>query len=168
MSIMIATQNIMRKVALQKIPLTKSTIFELGCSDGNFASLLVDRYSEYTGADILKHKIDIARTRFPKMKFLQINICNNLDILKCVNVFISFQALEHIPCDLKIFESLLKGTIVIFSVPNSPYKDQHLRWFEIEGWKERYSSFIDFDYELTIQHPKKEAKRAFLFKGVRI
>jgi len=142
-------------------------IIELGCSDGNFAELLFkNNMRNYCGIDILKDKIDEAKKKLPKMGFFHCDITNNLFLLEEAKTFVSFQCLEHIENDLDILKSLNLGTNIIISVPNSPYKG-HIRWFELEGWKKRFSPYIDFDYECVIQNPNKPQKRSFLFRGVK-
>lgn len=159
-------QEKMREMSLKWIS-DEGGIVELGCSNGNFAELLYKRnFLNYCGIDILKDKINEANKRLPKMSFFCCDIIQNLFLLERAKTFISFQCLEHIQEDLKVLQALNKDTNVILSVPNSPYKG-HIRWFELEGWKSRFSPYIDFDYEYVIQNPKKPKKRAFLFKGVR-
>lgn len=159
-------QKEMREMALEWIdPL--DNIIELGCSTGNFAKLLCDKgIKNYIGIDIQKDKIDEAKKKLPNMHFMCCDIVENLYMLGGATTFISFQCLEHIKEDLKVLKALKSETNVIISVPNSPYKG-HVRWFELEGWQDRFSKYIDFDYACVIQNPKKVKKRAFLFRGVR-
>ena len=160
------TQKEMREMAIDWVdPL--ANIIELGCSSGNFAMELQKRgIRNYIGIDILKNKIKEAKSKIPDMAFMCCDIIENLYMLKGATQFISFQCLEHIKQDLDVLKSLNERTKVILSVPNSPYKG-HVRWFELEGWEKRFSKYIDFDYACVIQNPKKENKRAFLFRGVR-
>lgn len=160
------TQDEMRKLASTWIDKYENVI-EVGCNDGNFASLLKQQgIINYIGVDIQKKKIKAAKINNPDMHFMCCDILENLDMLGGVTTFCAFQCLEHIENDLKILKALNKGTTVIISVPNRPYKG-HVRWFELEGWVDRFSKYIYFDKSITIQHPKKEQTRAFLFKGVR-
>lgn len=163
------TQDKMRKMALDWVQHDEDGIVELGCSNGNFAEELSKKgITNYCGIDIQQDKINEAKKRLPKMSFVCCDIINNLSLLKKAQTFISFQCLEHIKEDLEILKALNKGTNVILSVPNSPYKGRHIRWFELEGWEKRFSKYIDFEDIITIQNPKKLKKRAFLFKGIRI
>lgn len=172
---LITDQDEMRKTASELILSMEGLIVELGCADGNFVSFLSDKISSnnYIGIDILKEQTEKAREKYPDFIFLNLDICENLNILKIADIFCAFQVLEHIGTstgfeDCEILSKLKTGTKVVFSVPNSPYKKRHMRWFELEGWKERYSSYIKFDYELTIQNPIKSDRRSFLFKGIKI
>jgi len=159
-------QTEMRKYALSWLDLT-DPIIELGCSDGNFAVLLKDHgFKSYVGIDILTNKIEKAKTVCPDMNFVCCNILNNLHMIKRIQTFVSFQCLEHIKEDLTIIQSLPVGCKVIISVPNRPYKG-HVRWFELDGWTERFVPYIDFTETITIQHPRKVNNRSFLFRGVR-
>jgi len=160
------TQKEMREMALDWVD-PVDMVCELGCSNGNFAQSLYDKgFRNYLGVDIQKDKINEAKNKLPKMLFMCCDIITNLYVLGGFNTFVSFQCLEHIEDDLKVLEALKPGTKTIISVPNSPYKG-HVRWFELEGWKNRFSQFIDFDYACVIQNPKKPKKRAFLFRGIR-
>ena len=161
------TQDEMREMALKWIDPNENYIIELGCSSGNFAELLYrEGIKNYLGVDILKDKIREAEKKLPEMIFVCDDILKRLNILKGATQFVSFQCLEHIEDDLKILNALKPTTKVIISVPNSPYKG-HVRWFELEGWENRFSKYIDFDYTCVIQNPKKKNKRAFLFRGQR-
>ena len=159
-------QSEMREMAVGWIdPL--DNIIELGCADGNFASLLYDiNVKNYIGIDIRKQVIEIAKKKLPNMHFMCCDIIENLYMLGGATTFVSFQCLEHIENDLDILKALQPKTNVIISVPNSPYKG-HVRWFELDGWEKRFSPYIDFDYSCVIQNPKKPKKRAFLFRGIK-
>jgi len=159
------TQDEMRKMAFELISDGES-IVEVGCSSGNFAALLKDRKHSYIGVDILSEKINEARKKFPNMNFVNCDIIQNLYILKQATTVVSFQCLEHIKDDLKLINAIPFGTITIISVPNRNYKG-HVRWFEVDGWSERFSPYIELDEPIIIQHPKKPNNRAFLFTGVR-
>ena len=160
------TQKEMRDMALEWIdPL--DFVVELGCSNGNFAEIFYNKgFRNYIGIDIQKDKINEAKKKLPKMLFMCADIVDNLYVLNGFNTFVSFQCLEHIENDLEILNEMKEGMKMIISVPNSPYKG-HVRWFELEGWENRFSKYIDFDYACVIQNPKKPKKRAFLFKGIR-
>jgi 2-polyprenyl-3-methyl-5-hydroxy-6-metoxy-1,4-benzoquinol methylase len=155
----------MRKMSSKWIS-KKEKVVELGCNTGNFAALMHKKGVNYLGIDIQSDKIKEARSKFPKMNFSNCDILENLELLRGASTFVSFQCLEHIKEDKKILKAIPSGTKVIVSVPNSKYKG-HIRWFELKGWSERFSPYILFDKELTIQNPKKPNKRAFLFRGVK-
>lgn len=159
------SQDEMRSLTLDWI--IDDNIIEIGCSDGNFASLLnIQGIKNYIGVDILKDKIIKAKKDLPYMNFICCDILKNLYLFNDMKTVVSFQCFEHIIEDLKILKSIQKGTKIILSVPNSPYKG-HIRWYEKEGWKSRFSPYIDFDLIYTIQNPIKKNKRSFLFRGVR-
>ncbi len=162
----IADKDDMRLHASNWIVNNEKSILELGCSDGNFAELLNKKgIVNYKGVDILKDRISEAKAKFPGMNFICCDILKNLDILKDVGIFVSFQCLEHIKEDLKIITAIPHGTHIIISVPNKPFRKAHVRWFELDGWTERFSPYIDFEERITYQHPRKENNRYFLFKG---
>ena len=161
------TQDKMREMALDWINPNEKNIIELGCADGNFATLLYNKgITNYIGIDIKKNAIDSAKIKLPNMNFMCCDICENEYILEGASLFVSFQCLEHIENDIKIIQSIKKETNVIISVPNSPYKG-HVRWFELKGWEKRFSPYINFEYSCVIQNPNKPKKRSFLFRGVK-
>lgn len=162
-------QDEMREIACDWIDKNEKMIIEIGCSDGNFANLLYKRgITNYMGLDILPDKIEEAKKRFPEMQFKCCDATKTLEELKSATTFAAFQCLEHIESDLDILEAIPIGANVIISVPNSPYRDRHVRWFELNGWTGRFLPFMEIEKAITIQHPTKKAKRSFLFKGVRI
>jgi len=170
------TQDEMRKIAVRLLKPLSEPILEIGCSSGNFLELLMKERdfsrTKYAGVDINKKAIEKAREKFPDITFKCIDISNYKKVLSKIHKIVSFQTFEHIGTkdsdeDRQIIKSLSSGTIFVFSVPNSPYLDEHKRWFELDGWIERYSPYLEFTYSLTIQNPKKENKRSFLFRGIR-
>lgn len=165
--IITTTHEKMRKMACDWISVDEKNIVEIGCNTGNFASLLYERgITNYTGIDIQKDKIKIAKSLLLKMNFICCDILKNKSVLEAATTVAAFQCLEHIENDIEILKSIKIGTTVIISVPNSPYKG-HVRWFELDGWADRFSPYIDIEKSITIQNPKKPNKRAFLFKGNR-
>ena len=159
-------QDKMREMVSEWIFSEEKSIIELGCNDGNFAFMLNKfKIRNYIGIDIQKDKIDLAKKKLPNMNFICCDITKNLHMLAEVTMFISFQCLEHIHEDLDVLKALKEKTKVIISVPNRPYKG-HIRWFELDGWKKRFSPYIGFNKIITIQHPKKVNNRSFLFEGV--
>jgi len=169
--IIVARQDYMRQIAANFLPHTLYGLtVEVGCSDGNFLRLLLQKHNieEYVGIDINQDKINKCRLEFPNFKF----VCGDALSypVERASYFLSFQSLEHIGTmggteDIDLLKRLQKGTIVVFSVPNRPYKNLHKRWFELDGWLERYDSIINFETWVTIQHPIKQDCRSFLFYG---
>lgn len=161
-----AYQDRMRNMAMGWLGVDDYVI-ELGCSSGNFAGELEGcDIGGYLGIDIQTDKIEQAKKDHPNMNFVCCNILDNLHMIKRAKTFVSFQCLEHIKEDLKIIQTLPEGCRVIISVPNRPYPG-HVRWFELDGWGNRFSPYIEIAETVTIQHPKKENNRAFLFRGIR-
>jgi len=170
--IVVARQDYMRQIAVDLLPHTLcGLVVEVGCSDGNFLRVLLQNHvvKEYVGIDINQDKINKCKLEFPNFKF----VCGDALSypVERASYFLSFQSLEHIGTmggteDIDLLKRLQKGTIVVFSVPNRPYKNLHKRWFELDGWLERYNNIINFDIRITIQHPVKQQCRSFLFRGV--
>lgn len=160
------THEKMRKMASKWISKKEKLVVELGCNTGNFAELMHKNDIHYWGIDIQAVKIREARAKFPNINFICCDILDHLQHLKTASTFVSFQCLEHIKKDIEILKAIPLGAKVIISVPNSKYKG-HVRWFELDGWRDRFSPYILFDKEITIQNPRKPNKRAFLFRGVK-
>lgn len=159
------THEDMRQMAFDSIP-RKSFVIEVGCSSGNFAELMRNTEHRYIGVDIQQNKINEAKIKFPEMDFRCCDITKNLNILKQATVVVSFQCLEHIKEDLAVMKAVPFGANMFISVPNRTYKG-HVRWYELEGWRERFKQYMQFKEIITIQHPVKKNNRAFLFKGIR-
>lgn len=170
---MITTQKVMKDIAVNLMLPAHGLIIEVGCGEGNFARRLFRRgITDYLGIDIDKKIIESAKLSISPCTFLCLDIHKNLDKLKGAETIASFQVLEHIGTtkgfeDCEVLEAIESGVNVVISVPNSPYRTEHKRWFEMDGWKKRYSPFIDFSYDLVIQNPRKPNRRSFLFRGYR-
>jgi len=162
-----ATQSKMLEMASNWISPAEKRVIEIGCNTGNFAELVEGRHVvNYIGIDIQSDKIAEARKLHPKYKFYCADITENLYFLTKASMIVSFQCFEHIKDDLIVLNNIIPGTKIILSVPNSAYNG-HVRWFEIKGWKKRFSKFINFNKIVTIQNPRKRDKRSFLFRGTR-
>jgi len=162
------TQDNMRKMACSWIKENEKMIIEVGCSSGNFAKLLKNKnIRKYLGVDIDKEKINKAKKRYPFFSFINSDISKNLYLLKSASLFVSFQCLEHIKNDIEIIKAIPHNVRIIFSVPNKPFHKEHVRWFELNGWIDRFSPYINFQESIIIQNPRKESKRSFLFRGIR-
>ena len=142
-------------------------IIEIGCSNGNFTTLLEKRnVSNYIGIDMNKQKIIEAKILYPHFRFMCTDITQNVHLLRKANLVVSFYTLEYIKDDFSVLNNIPPNCKIIFSVPNSPYKAK-IRYFELEGWKERFQKFINISKIITVTNPRKPDKRTFLFKGVR-
>jgi len=142
-------------------------IVEIGCGDANFAVLLKKRnISNYLGIDIDKEKIAINKIHYPQFRFMCTDIGENVHLLRKARMVISFETMHYIEDDLRVINNIQPYCKIIFSLPNSVYKEK-ARYYELEGWMERFEKFITFNKMITIQNPRKPGKRLFLFKGVR-
>ncbi len=160
-------QSKMLEIAATWVPWDVKRVIEVGCNNGNFAALLEPRrVKNYIGIDIQEDKIEEAKELHPKFKFICADITKNLHFLQKASMVLSFQCLEHIKDDLMILNNIQPGTLVVLSVPNGSYKG-HYRWYEADGWEDRFSPYIDIIKFITVQNPRKHAKRSFLIKGVR-
>jgi len=163
-----ADQSEVRYLASNWISPEEERIIEIGCDTGNFATLLEKRHIiNYIGIDIEGDAIKKARKLHPKFKFYCADITENLYYVTKASMIISFYFFQCIEDDLEVLNNVPPGTKIILSVPNSSYKNYHVRWFDLEGWEERFSEFIDFNKIITCQTTRKPGKKIFLFRGVR-
>lgn len=163
----VCTQKGMREIASRYI-YPFSYVIEIGCGNGNFAEELKNiGIKSYLGIDINEEKVKEARKKVPEFPFLIDNIFNIYKILNHADFIVALEVFEHLENDIDLIKKIDKGQKIIFSVPNSPYKKEHKRWFELDGWKERYEKLFNFEAIITIQHPTKKDKRAFLFIGTK-
>lgn len=171
------TQEEMREIAIDFLDRDKFySIFEMGCGPGTFAHQLYMENLNFTyiGVDIqvkhithcLNNNPDTSTFSFYRHDIL---IPYYDDFFHQCDVIFSFQMLEHLGTiggtqDIELIERIPRDKLFIFSVPNSPYKNAHMRWYELDGWVDRYKHLLDFDNKITIQNPRKPKKRSFLFK----
>ena len=142
-------------------------IVEIGCGDANFTKLLMERnISNYLGIDIDKEKIIANKIYYPQFRFMCTDISDNVHLLRKARMVISFETMHYIEDDLRVINNIQPYCKIIFSVPNSVYREK-ARYYELDGWIERFEKFITFNKTITIQNPRKPRKRLFLFKGIR-
>jgi len=152
-----------RKIAINFVPVIAS-VLEIGCGDGNFArDLWIKGIRNYIGIDLRSDKIFLAKRKVRRFKFIRGNIFQHLDLFEKVDIIVAIEVFEHIRRDFDLLTEIPKGKKVIFSVPNSPYKQEHKRWYELDGWKERYNDFFEFENIYTVQNERKPTRRAFVF-----
>jgi len=158
---------------VEEIDFSPGMILEIGCAAGNFYQFLSNfsRYSNYyIGVDIDANQINRAKKKYPTGMFIHGNILHMDELLQDCRTVVSFQVLEHIENDYELFEEIDKGTTMIFSVPNFPYRenhsDGHKRYYEIDGWIKRYEHLVEFSEAWIVKHYKKDRK-IFVFQGIR-
>lgn len=98
-------------------------VLEVGCGEGRGVEELMSKSDEFTAVDKIGEALAVLRERFPKGKFMSMNIppLNGLrdNTYDCV---VSFQVIEHIKNDvlfLKEIHRVLKpGGIALLTTPN--------------------------------------------------
>jgi SAM-dependent methyltransferase len=98
-------------------------VLEVGCGEGRGIGLILDRVKSFTAVDKIKPVIDDLRKRYPKGRFLSMNIPPLTGIGDNVyDVVVSFQVIEHIHNDLlylkEIHRVLKPGGIAVLTTPN--------------------------------------------------
>jgi len=163
------------KKVLNDMPFPKGLILEIGCASGNFFNILRNKNfknNRYIGIDLDSRQIEKARSNFPKEDFICGNVLDDKfnKLIKSANIIVSFEVLEHIDLDKKLFNKIKSNTPIIFSVPNFKYRstfpDGHKRWFDLDGWIDRYKDIIDISEVWSIKHYKKDRK-IFVFQSTR-
>jgi len=162
-----------RDKIVNEVDFHPGTILEIGCAAGNFydSFSLSSRYNnQYFGIDVDGQQIKKAKEKHPQANFIHGDVLEHYKLLNDCKTIISFQVLEHIEKDLELFFKIPPRKRLIFSVPNFPYRgkfpDGHKRWYELEGWINRYKDFVNFNEAWTIKHYKKSNK-IFVLQGVR-
>jgi len=172
-----------REKVLDEINIPNGLILEIGCADGNFFELLLNKGFKapnyyYTGIDIDKSQISKAKRMFPTANFVNGNILDSKfdDIIREASLIISFQVLEHIYFDIGLLNKIDSGKSIIYSVPDFDYGSKnpngagHKRSFDLEGWSKRYENILDISEVWTVEHIKKRhkvtkfPKKIFLFQ----
>jgi len=145
-------------------------ILEIGCAAGNFFEYLSVITEKYIGVDLDLEQINLAKWRYPNGTFIYGDILNFDILLKECKTIVSFQVLEHIKNDFKLFDKIDSGKNIIFSVPNFPYRsnfpDGHKRYYELDGWIKRYKEILDISEVWIIKHYTKNRK-IFVFQCIR-
>lgn len=116
----VARRQILRKVLLELAP-TGSPLLDVGCGTGANAAWFAERFPT-TGIDVSRYAIDLARKRFPQVRFE----CGTIETLEpetcqAIRLVTMLDVLEHVPDDLQVFSQLLSylspGTHLVVTVP---------------------------------------------------
>lgn len=132
---------------------TPLNIFEFAASYGFLALKIYDNilFNTYTASNFLLEAVEYMRHQIgDKGIDVQLIDANNITNVHQYNVFIC-TSFEHLEYDYKIIDSLPKGCIFIFSVPNF-YDSTHFRVFPYEkAIKDRYNKVLNINQIVTIR-----------------
>jgi 2-polyprenyl-3-methyl-5-hydroxy-6-metoxy-1,4-benzoquinol methylase len=160
-----------RKKVVSNVPFPPGLILEIGCGAGNFFEHISSFNFDYIGIDLDSNQINKAKDKFSKGEFICGNIFDFENLLKSCTTIVSFQVFEHIENDFELFNKIETGKNIIFSVPNFPYRsefpDGHKRYYELDGWINRYNNIIDIDEVWIVKHYKKQRK-IFIFQCTKV
>jgi len=98
-------------------------VLEVGCGEGRGVDILMGKASQFTAVDKIEDALQVLREKFPKGKFISMNI-PPLGTLSdnTYDCIVSFQVIEHIENDtlfLKELHRVLKpGGIALLTTPN--------------------------------------------------
>lgn len=103
-------------------PKKRENVLDIGCNTGELCHILSKNYNIYAeGVDINESAINIAKKRYPKLRFFAGNI-NNIKIRKRYDVVIMMQVIEHLEEPEKMLktvkEHLEDNGRIIISTPN--------------------------------------------------
>ena len=127
-------------------------ILEIGCGEGRGVATLLERASSFTAVDKIKDAIDKLQKRFPRGKFVSMNLPpltslndNSYDFV------VSFQVIEHIENDslyLKEIHRVLKpGGTALITTPNRKMSLSRNPWHIREYLPDELSSLARQFYE---------------------
>jgi 2-polyprenyl-3-methyl-5-hydroxy-6-metoxy-1,4-benzoquinol methylase len=107
-------------VALQYI---HGDVLEVGCGEGRGISLMLDRARSFTAVDKIKPALDDLQARFPKGRFIAMNIPPLTGLAEnAYDVVVSFQVIEHIRDDYQYLQEIQRvlkpGGIALITTPN--------------------------------------------------
>jgi len=142
-------------------------VLEIFCHRGEFADYLRKRnIKNYVGTDPLQRNVDIANLNISDYRFLCVDIRENYHYLRKVSLIVAFNYLQTVRDDLELINNIKPNTKLIFSVPNIEVEGCK-RWYDLEGWEERFKPYININKIITFQNPLRKIKQTFLFKGTR-
>ncbi|RCS54296.1 class I SAM-dependent methyltransferase [Bremerella cremea] len=116
----VARRQILSQVLLELAP-PGSPLLDVGCGTGANAAWFAEQFPT-TGIDVSRYAIELARQRFPQVRFacgtiedIEPETCQQIRLVTLLDV------LEHVPDDLQVFSQLLSritlGTHVVVTVP---------------------------------------------------
>jgi SAM-dependent methyltransferase len=118
-------RQILRSLVHQVLPApARGPIIDVGCGTGANIAALAEEY-DCTGIDPSHEAIELARSRFPAVRFVCGQGPDTLDALVAqARLVLLMDVLEHVPDDFALLSSLLAaaatGTIFLVTVPANP------------------------------------------------
>ena len=133
---------------LSYIPDGIGTILEIGCGEGDFGSLIKEKYKvEYWGVDINKKALDIASNNLDKTILANFNIENKSLPYSYFDCIVFNDSLEHLyePWDvLHYCNKLLRPNgYIVCSIPNVRYIDNLCNMVLFKEWKYEDEGILD-------------------------
>jgi 2-polyprenyl-3-methyl-5-hydroxy-6-metoxy-1,4-benzoquinol methylase len=141
------------EIAASLIP-EQSTVFELGCGTGVFASMIIPKCKQYTGFDIDKKSLEEARqNNMHNQDAFRYQDIQEDDAYKHMGTYVALEVMEHLRDDLTCLKKIRRGCRVILSVPSFDSVG-HERFFPYEhSTLLRYSDILDIDLWRKIKIP---------------
>jgi 2-polyprenyl-3-methyl-5-hydroxy-6-metoxy-1,4-benzoquinol methylase len=132
-----------------------SRILELGCANGDFASLAVERGFLCSGVDLNDDAVDEARQRVPGARFHSGVLADNPWPDECFDAVVMIDFIEHVRdpgMELRLaMDRLEKGGRLVLSTPEAgsvvhrltrrfwpQYREEHLTYFSRNGLRQLF------------------------------
>jgi 2-polyprenyl-3-methyl-5-hydroxy-6-metoxy-1,4-benzoquinol methylase len=122
-------------------PLRDRTLLDVGCAEGDFASLATREGADAIGIDISSAILEKARQRHPGIEFTQATAGDLADQGRKFDVVSSFEVIEHVTSPRAFLRTLLRllspTGIIVLSTPNYG----HARTVGVGNWLGFHRSF---------------------------
>ena len=145
-----------------------TSLIDIGCGPGQFASLLRDNgFTGYTGVDFSAERIAHAQHLCPGYEFIVSDMENSSVLIdRNYDSLLTMEFLEHVEFDLGVIHQIRPGTKVWATVPNFPYVS-HVRHFrDALEVNDRYGRFFSgLRVNTFLENPA--GKTFFLMEGVK-
>ncbi len=118
----VARRRIVRRLIAQVLPPSAdATVVDVGCGTGANIAALADRY-DCVGIDTSAEAIELAKKRFPKVRFMTGNAPADLgELAASAKLFVMTDVLEHVGDDFALLSELLAaaspGAHFLLTVP---------------------------------------------------
>jgi 2-polyprenyl-3-methyl-5-hydroxy-6-metoxy-1,4-benzoquinol methylase len=104
----VGRRRILCRLVAEVLPASPQTaIIDIGCGTGGNIAALADRY-QCVGIDASEEAIELARRRFPQVRFIAGRAPHDLgELASQARLFLLTDVLEHVPDDYAMFSELL-------------------------------------------------------------
>lgn len=135
--------TIRMKVVATKIDPVKGKVLDIGCADGVFTKVILDKTctKEVIGIDVLKPSINWAKSHWKKEKKMKFQVGNAHKLkfpAKQFDAVFAFEIMEHVPDPTQVLKEikrvLKKNGYIIILVPSESPLFKIVWWFVKKFW----------------------------------